>query len=258
MSKGRQIGRVKFLPPSPETAKKYLRYWRSKDLYYSPEAFPKINSRSFFGIEQSLHLEIGCGTGEYICALAERNKDEYFIGIDYSRRAIYYAVETARRKALENIIFIQADFKRTYHLLEEESLKKVYLHFPDPNYGKKHIKDRVFEPHFLDHMHLALTASGQLSVVTDQEDLFMDMLAIAEADPRFEKKHAERYLTTFDPIEKSEVRHLSNPTGKVAQPPGSDKSNCLVRAYRQKDSEENSLRLVKPPILSFLKVWEGS
>ena len=95
MAHGRRIGRIKFIEPSKDVAEKYLSIWRSKDLHFNPENFPDINGYEFFGINEPITLEIGCGTGEYLIDLAIESPDQLFIGIDSSIRSIYYAVDLA-------------------------------------------------------------------------------------------------------------------------------------------------------------------
>ncbi|MGD8458299.1 MAG: tRNA (guanosine(46)-N7)-methyltransferase TrmB [Anaerolineales bacterium] len=203
MAKGRQVARVKLQPPKAEDEKKYLLSWGAKELYHNPENFPHIDRQSLFKEEGYLQLEIGCGTGEFICSLAKEFSNEKYIGIDFSRRAIYAAVNLAAANSLDNILFIKADIKQLYPLFTPKCLSLVYLHFPDPNYKSKHIKHRIFNRKFLDTMAEALTINGKISVVTDQKPFFMDMLILAETDYRFSKTHRERYLTDYTPKTKS-------------------------------------------------------
>jgi tRNA (guanine-N7-)-methyltransferase len=203
MTKGRQVSRIKLKSPQANDAKKYLLIWESKDLYQSPEKFPQLDRQSLFGEVGNLQLEIGCGTGEFICSLAADHPNEKFLGIDFSKRAIYIAVNLAAMNVLDNILFIKADFKRLYPLLNPESLSMVYLHYPDPNYKSKQLKHRIFDKTFLDIMAIVLTVDGKISVVTDQEPFFMDMLTLVEKDSRFVKTHPERYLTNYEPKTKS-------------------------------------------------------
>ena len=204
MSRGRRISRVKYLPPSEEVAAKYLLDWNQKDLYATPENFPKLTTEALFNTEGLLCVDIGSGTGEFIQATAQIQPDEYFLGIEISRRVIYYAVQQANKHHLENLKFIKSDFRLLYPLFAPNSLKTVYLNFPDPNYGgQKNRKNRIFSPKFLDLMAMALSTEGNLQVVTDQYPFLIDMLEIAEADRRFMKTHPERYLTDFTPPAKT-------------------------------------------------------
>jgi tRNA (guanine-N7-)-methyltransferase len=203
MAKGRRIARIPNIEPDDATRAKYLRHWRARDLWQHPESFPQLTGQGLFSQEKPLALDIGCGSGEFLVAEAAARPDELFVGVEASRRAAYYAVDQAQQRALDNILFVRADFKMLYPLMRPESLSGVYLLFPDPNYGAKYQKLRIFDGAFLDAMHAALRPDGIIQVVTDEEAFFMELLAMAEADPRFEKMHTERYLTDFKPRRKT-------------------------------------------------------
>jgi tRNA (guanine-N7-)-methyltransferase len=203
MSRGRRISRVKLVPPKPAATEKYLREWSNKDLYHQPNKFPKLSKKNFFNQPGTLEIEIGCGTGEFLNAKAQNNPQRNFVGIDISRRAIYHAVNQAAAKQLDNIVYIKADVKLLYPLLSPQSLEVVYLNFPDPNYGSRYRKHRIFTSDFLDSIYPALITLGKIIVVTDQHPFLLDMLEIAEKDQRFSRPHQDRYLTTFDPIKKT-------------------------------------------------------
>jgi len=204
MSRGRRISRVKMIPPSEQTAEKYFLEWENKALHHTPEAFPQLTAQNLFGQEGLFSLDIGCGTGEHTNALAATHPERLFIGVEISRRAIYYAVNTAAERGLENVRFLKADFKLLSPLFASNTLEEVYLIFPDPNYGGiKNRKNRIFSPGFLDLMASSLTPQGTIRIVTDQEPFLYDMLEIAEADSRFEKPHEERFLQGFTPPEKT-------------------------------------------------------
>jgi len=198
MSRGRRIGRVKLVPPTAQAAEKYLRIWSKRELYHNPELFPPISGPSLFGIDRPIHLEIGCGTGEYLIALAEQQPDDLFLAVEVSRRAIFQAVNQASQRDIQNILFIYTDFKLTYPLLLPETLQAVYLHYPDPNYTTRFAQRRIFDQEFLDRMYTTLTSQGVISLVTDQEPLFKQIAALVESDRRFRRTHAEEYLTHFE------------------------------------------------------------
>ena len=204
MSRGRRISRVKYKIPSEKISKRYLREWDNKTLYHYPEHYPKLNRSELFYRDGSICIDIGCGTGEFTNALAIENPDQDFLGIEISRRAIYYAVHQAARYHLKNILYIKADFKLLEPLFSQNSLINVFLNFPDPNCGgENRRKHRIFTSNFLDLMHKALIPDGTIQVVTDQKTFLIDMLEIAESDHRFTKTHPERYLETFSPPEKT-------------------------------------------------------
>lgn len=215
MARGRQMGRLKLSPPSEATRQKYLREWSAKALYERNRDFPQLSAATLFGAEAPLEVEIGPGTGEYLCALAAAHPRRVFLGIEASRKAIYLAVQLAEDKGLENILFVRANIKLLYGLIPAGAWQRVYLHFPDPVHKPKDEKYRVFDANFLDVMARCLRAGGEISVVSDKADFFNEMLELAEGDSRFEKTHAERYLEGFDPPVKSRFQQAWERKGLV-------------------------------------------
>ncbi|MBI3160491.1 MAG: methyltransferase domain-containing protein [Chloroflexi bacterium] len=199
MSKGRRIARIPNLPPSPEAAARYLLHWESRRLFHAPSDFPLLTPQFLFNSGLPFTLEIGCGAAELLCALAAADPGERYLGADISRRSLYYAVHQAANAGLSNIRFLRADFLLAQARLAPASLKSVLLLFPDPNLSPRHRKRRVFSPALLDALHPALCPGARILAVSDDESLFMDMLAIADADPRYRKTHSEPFLEGFDP-----------------------------------------------------------
>jgi tRNA (guanine-N7-)-methyltransferase len=203
MSRGRRIARIKLVPPSPAAAKKYLLEWDNRTLYHAPQDYPKLTSQNLFDQPGPMVLEIGCGTGEFLLNCAQTQPEIKFVGVEISRRAIYNAVNQAEKLGLENIKLIKADIRLLYPLMAPGTWSQIHLNFPDPNYAAGRKKHRIFSPEFLDACHYSLTPDGMISVVTDQHPFLLDMLEIAEADPRFKKTHPEPYLEGFSPAQKS-------------------------------------------------------
>jgi tRNA (guanine-N7-)-methyltransferase len=186
----------------------YLLRLANKQLYYAPETLPCLRSTALFGNARPLRLEIGCGTGEYLCALARRAPDVNFAGVELHAKSLHKAVEIADGLELENIRFIHANMLLLYPLLAPRSLEAVYLHFPDPNAEPRYHKRRVFTARFLDVMAHALVPGGLLSVMTDHSESFCRMLELADGDGRFATTHPERYLTGFEPEVKSRFQRI--------------------------------------------------
>lgn len=197
------IRHVRIEPPDEATAARYLRVWNSGDLWHHPGSYPRLTSEQLFGNEKPLAMEVGCSTGEYLCSLAQRNPDRNFLGVEINLKSLYVAVANAQALALDNILFIKSRVQGLYSLMPPASLSTVYMHFPDPYLHPKYRTRKLFTQEFLDAMHHALTPGGTMSIVTDKEELFKDMLALIEKDKHFERTHQERYLTGFEPQVKS-------------------------------------------------------
>lgn len=194
--------------PDEETARKYLLRLPGRQLYHEPCSLPRITSADLFGDDHPLELEVGCGTGEYLCSLARREPGTNFLGVDLHLRSLHRAVDVASRLGLDNILFVKANFTLMYPLLAPASLRAIYLHFPDPNMEPRFRKRRVFSERFLGEAHRALAPGGRLSVTTDHREFFFEMLGLAERDGRWERTHEERYLVGFEPPVKSRYQRV--------------------------------------------------
>jgi tRNA (guanine-N7-)-methyltransferase len=186
----------------------YLLSYLPATLYHDWQNLPAITAQELFGNDLALELEIGCGSAEFLCSLAQKCPETNFVGIDISGRSLLKAVEMACSLGLQNIKFINADFHLIYPLLRPVSLTAVYLHFPDPHLKARCQKRRLFNEIFLDALFIALVNDGLLSVMTDVEAFFMEMLRFIEQDARFCKVHPQRYVVGFEPAVKSHFQRL--------------------------------------------------
>jgi tRNA (guanine-N7-)-methyltransferase len=199
---------IRLRPLDAAALSKYLAHYDSRSLYYEPERFPMLCSQRLFENDAPLELEVGCGTAEFLCALAAREPATNFVGVDVASRPLHKAVEIASSLKLENVRFLHANFSLLSPLLVPCSLRQVYVHFPDPNTRPKFQQRRLVTPAFLDAIHLALLPAGTLSLMTDHAEFFHQLLTLIEADGRFEKTHDERYLIGFEPEVKSRFQKI--------------------------------------------------
>jgi len=204
----RSLDRKKVPAPDERTSARYLLELPGDRLYQEPQAFPKICSASLFGNEEPMELEIGCGSGEFLCSLAQRDRRTNFVGVEVKHKSVYEAVATAASIDLCNIRFLRANFRLLYPLLVPNSLRAVYLHFPDPNTRPKFRRRRIFSDRFLDEMHTATTPAGRISVMTDHGGSFAEMLELAKSNARWEKAHEERYLVGFKAERRSRYQRI--------------------------------------------------
>ena len=72
------------------------------ELLKAPYSLQGKWSHVFFGNENPLVLELGCGKGEYTVGLAENFPDKNFIGIDIKGARIWTGATIAHEKGLKN------------------------------------------------------------------------------------------------------------------------------------------------------------
>lgn len=117
-------------------------------------------------------LEIGCGKGGFICQMAMRNPDKFYIALEVSTGALITAMERCIAEKIENIRFINANAVTITELFEKGEVSKIYLNFSDPWPKARHTKRRLTYRSFLELYRTILPEDGVLEFKTDNRPLF--------------------------------------------------------------------------------------
>lgn len=195
---------IKRAPVPPEALKRYVLTWRYEDeLALAGQALPDITSQALFGSSAPLELEVGCGTGEFLCALAARHPERRFVGVDPSTTSLHFGARLALESDLDNLRLIRAPMSALYPHLVPSSLSAAYVHYPDPYVRSRQIH-KVVNANCFGRIAEAMQPGGTLSFVSDHEPLFFEALALVEAaGGDWERTHTARFLRGFSPIVKS-------------------------------------------------------
>jgi tRNA (guanine-N7-)-methyltransferase len=143
-----------------------------------------LDLEKIFGRKAPLHVDLGCGDGSFLCALAQRMPSKNFLGIE---RLLNRVRASARRAAkLDNVrlLRIESSYAVRY-LLPGESVETFYLLFPDPWPKRRHHRRRIVTPDFLSSIHAALQKHGSIYIATDDVDYFQKIKETAESNPGF-------------------------------------------------------------------------
>ncbi len=118
-----------------------------------------------------LELDIGFGRGMSLFARAERAPNSRLIGIEIKAK---WATKVERRRArrgLGNVVVWAGDAREILRRCGPEGcVTRVFVHFPDPWWKKRHQKRRVLQPAFLDTLARLMADGGDLFVQTDVPD----------------------------------------------------------------------------------------
>ena len=145
----------------------------------------RLDVAELFGRSARLHVDLGCGDGSFICAMAQQFPKRNFLGIERLTKR----VEKVRHKAdkIENVRVLRADtLFAVRYLLPESSVETFYLLFPDPWPKRRHQFRRIFTLDFLDAIAVALERHGVLRVMTDQPDYFHQIERLSRAHVQFQ------------------------------------------------------------------------
>ena len=144
----------------------------------------RLNLEKIFGRKAPLHVDLGCGDGSFLCALAQRLPEKNFLGVE----RLLGRIRTSSRKAagLSNVRLLQMESSYAVrYLLFSESVETFYLLFPDPWPKRRHHGRRIVTPDFLNSVHGAIQENGVIYIATDHRDYFRKIKETAESTPGF-------------------------------------------------------------------------
>ena len=134
----------------------------------------------FFGNDNPIVLELGCGRGEYTVALAERNPDKNFIGVDIKGARMWRGAKTVTEKGIANAGFLRTRIEFISSLFAEGEVSEIWITFPDPQLKSRRAKKRLTSPLFLAEYKRMLEENGVVNLKTDSKHLYNYTAAVIE------------------------------------------------------------------------------
>src|SRR5262245_26399841 len=119
----------------------------------------------------SLELDVGFGRGASIFSRATAAPDARIVGLEVKAKLVHRVDERRKRLGLDRVRVFLGDAREALARSgPDATVARVFLHFPDPWWKKRHAKRRVLDRDFLDTLARLLTPGGELFVQTDVED----------------------------------------------------------------------------------------
>lgn len=133
-------------------------------------------SAFFPGETCPLHLEIGCGKGDFAVGMAKKYPDVHWIAMekfpDVACLALEKARATVQERTKDNLRFLIGDAKNLAEWFPPHSVDCIYLNFSDPWPKSGHRKRRLTYRGFLELYRTLLKPGGILKFKTDNRGLF--------------------------------------------------------------------------------------
>lgn len=136
---------------------------------------PELNKGKWnevFNNTNPIHIEIGCGKGQFISTLAKLNHDINYIAIEKFDSVLLRCLEKVIDSGLTNLKLCVMDAQMISNYFKQDEVKRIYLNFSDPWPKKHHAKRRLTSPLFLEQYKLILDKKGEIFFKTDNRGLF--------------------------------------------------------------------------------------
>lgn len=125
---------------------------------------------SYFGNNNPITIELGCGKGDYTIALARIHPDRNYIGVDIKGARLWRGAKTAIEDPLPNVAFIRTRIELIDRFFGPDEVTEIWLTFCDPQLKKPN--KRLSSPRFLDTYSHFLAPQSVIHLKTDSQELY--------------------------------------------------------------------------------------
>lgn len=125
-----------------------------------------------FQNQNPIHIEIGCGKGQFISTLALQNPLINYIAIEKYDSVLLRCLEKVSTKSLSNLRLIVLDASLIKECFATGEIDLIYINFSDPWPKYAHRKRRLTYTTFLDSYATILSDQGAIYQKTDNRKFF--------------------------------------------------------------------------------------
>ncbi len=134
-----------------------------------------------------LEVDVGPGRGTFVIERAEAEPRAAVVGLEVRRKWATLVDERLAKRGLGKRARVFAEDAKAAlgRIVPDACVKRLYLHFPDPWWKKRHEKRLVMGDVFLNEVARLLEPGGELFVQSDVEERVAEYEERISADPRF-------------------------------------------------------------------------
>lgn len=123
-----------------------------------------------------IHIEIGCGKGQFMMGLAKHFPDINFIAIEKYDSVLVRCLEKVSQDDIPNLKLVLLDALMLKEVFDKGEVEEIYLNFSDPWPKTRHAKRRLTSYIYLDIYRNILALDGAIIQKTDNRSLFESSL----------------------------------------------------------------------------------
>ena len=138
------------------------------------------------GGEPTCEVDLGCGDGGFLLAMAEHYPQTQFLGVERLLGRIRKVCSESARRGLSNVRGLRVESRYFLEwMVAPGSIHRLHYLFPDPWPKEKHHKNRLVQDSFIPVLHRALAPGGEVLFKTDHEEYFQWVCEKMDASPLF-------------------------------------------------------------------------
>lgn len=159
----------------------------------------KWNS-DFFGNNNPVSIEMGCGKGEYTVDLSKKYPSRNFIGIDKKGARMWRGAKTSNDEKRSNVAFVRTRAENINMIFGEAEVDEIWITFPEPQPNSPRHSKRFTSPEFIKRYRKLLKPGGLIHLKTDS-DLFYNytLEIISEAGHELIYASSDLYANAAEP-----------------------------------------------------------
>lgn len=131
-----------------------------------------VDFEKTFGNGNPVALEIGCGKGGFVIALAQKNPNVNYLALEKMSNVILTPMEEVHKQGIENIRFLNIRAECLPCYIPEGSLDTIYLNFSTPLPKLGYATQRLTHRNFLEVYKKLLKKGGKIIQKTDDREFF--------------------------------------------------------------------------------------
>jgi len=131
-----------------------------------------IDFSDWFGNDNPIYLEIGCGKGRFSCEYAKSHPEINLVAVEKSGNVLVEACETAQKEGIGNLRFIKCSAEYLEKYLKDNSVERIFLNFSCPFPKAAYATHRLTHTRFLEIYKRIMKKGAEIHQKTDNMHFF--------------------------------------------------------------------------------------
>lgn len=130
------------------------------------------NISKYFGNNNPITLEVGCGHGDYSINLAQKLKERNFIGLDVRATRVFVGAKEALSSNINNVAFLVARADQLPEIFTKQKVQEIWIPFPDSLPRRRDSFKRLCSTNFIEVYKKIIDKNGIIHLKTDDGPLY--------------------------------------------------------------------------------------